>query len=184
MTCSRESNFFGQEIEKLCKGQCPRAFVLAICSLTITDAHNFGAIRSGIFFLDIFFGHFFWAFFFWTYFLAIFLGQLLKAALLDFFPKNNPLRLPCCLRFRDAKKNFFCIFGQNLIWTIFLRNFFGHFFCPIYLALTEFYNFLAKKNALPKLGLFRRLLTIWAAFSQKLVTIWSPCGRHVITMWL
>ena len=108
------------------------------------------------------------AFFFWTYFLgfffldiflAIFLGQLLKAALLDFFSKNNPLRLPCCLRFRDAKKNFFCIFGQNLIWTIFLRIFFGHFFCPIYLALTEFYNFLAKKNALPKLGLFRRLLT-------------------------
>ena len=60
--------------------------------------------------------------------------------------------------FPGCQNKFFCIFGQNLIWIIFLRNFFGHFFCPIYLALTEFYNFLAKKNALPKLGLFRRLL--------------------------
>ena len=176
MTCSRESNFFGQEIEKLCKGQCPRAFALAICSLTITDAHNFGAIRWGIFFLDIFFGHFFWPFFFWTYFLAIFLGQLLKAALLDFFFLKIT-RFDClavCVS-GTSKRFFFCIFGQNLIWTIFLRNFFGHFFCPIYLALTEFYNFLAKKNALPKLGLFRRLLTLlMEPFVVRLVCFASP----------
>ena len=54
----------------------------------------------------------FWAFFFWRYFLAIFLGQLLKAALLDFFSKNNPLRLPCCLRFRDAKNIFFVFLAK------------------------------------------------------------------------
>ena len=48
--------FFGQEIEKLCKGQCPRAFVLAIRSLTITDAHNFGAIWSGRFTEQVQFG--------------------------------------------------------------------------------------------------------------------------------
>ena len=72
--------FFGQEIEKPCKGQCARAFVMAIRSLTITDAHNFGAIWSGIFF----FGHFFVGIFFLTYFFATFLGQLLKAALLNF----------------------------------------------------------------------------------------------------
>ena len=48
--------FFGQEIEKLCKGQCPRAFVLAIRSLTITDAHNFGAISSGRFTEQVQFG--------------------------------------------------------------------------------------------------------------------------------